>query len=316
MSSESDSDYSYAGELDQCEVEDPIVRVARVNKNGVKVRGKDIAWVEIHRFVNAKDYKESDIARKVEKEFTARKQKEYSYADVKMYHCRFSRKVGYLPCPWQIKLSFLSHCSAVTVETVDGIDEHKHEEDPQYEADPGAVFKWTEEMTKIVEDCVRNNQKPNVVKRNLTQANVFGLRKPSKVQLYNKIAAVKKKVFPSSNIVNTHQLRQRISEILEVADSEVEGFVPYWEVIDDKEGEEPRFCVVFTTKKNQGKIGCNGLLQNDATYRLNWMGFPVFVLGNVLFLNSFLKNHIDTFYSRNIHFNWKVLCNMCNSGLA
>ena len=104
------------------------------------------------------------------------------------------------------------------------------------------------------------------------------------MQLYNKIAAIKKKLFPTHQILNTHQLRQKISELLEVPDSEVDGFIPYWEVIDDKENEEPRFCVVFTTPKNQQKIGCNQLLQNDTTYRLLWMGFPVFVLATCVVL--------------------------------
>ena len=102
MASESDSDYSDAGELEQCEEEEPLARVAKVNSNGVKVRGKDIVWEEIHHFENANEYMESEIAKKIEKEFTARKQREYSYADVKMYNCKFSRKVGYLPCPWRI----------------------------------------------------------------------------------------------------------------------------------------------------------------------------------------------------------------------
>ena len=100
MSSESDSDYSDVGELEQCKEEEPVARVAKVNSKGLTVRGKDIVWVEINHFENATEYKESDIAQKIEKESTARKQREYSYADVKMYHCKFSRKVGYLPCPW------------------------------------------------------------------------------------------------------------------------------------------------------------------------------------------------------------------------
>ena len=192
--------------------------VNKVNSNGVKVRGKDIVWEEIHHFENANEYMESEIAKKIEKEFTARKQREYSYADVKMYNCKFSRKVGYLPCPWQIKLSFMSDSPAVTVETIDGVEEHKHEVDPQHAANQGAVFKWTDEQTNVIEHDLKNGRYPNVILRNLIKANVFGLRKPSKVQLYNKITAVKKKLFPSHQILNTHQLRQKVSALLEVPD--------------------------------------------------------------------------------------------------
>ena len=87
MSSESNSYYSDFGELDQCKVDDPIFRVVRINKNRVKVRVKEISWVKIHQFVNDKEYKDSDIAKKIEKEFMAIKQPKYSYADIKMYHC-------------------------------------------------------------------------------------------------------------------------------------------------------------------------------------------------------------------------------------
>ena len=48
---------------------------------------------------------------------------------------------------------------------------------------------------------------------------------------------------------------------------------------------EPRFCVIFATKKSQATLSSIDFLQTDATYRLNWMGFPVFVFGEcVLFI--------------------------------
>ena len=90
--------------------------------------------------------------------------------------------------------------------------------DPQHAANQGAVFKWTDEQTNVIEHDLKNGRYPNVIQRNLIKANVFGLRKPSKVQLYNKIAAIKKKLFTSHQILNTHQLRQKISALLEVPD--------------------------------------------------------------------------------------------------
>ena len=68
-------------------------------------------------------------------------------------------------------------------------------------------------------------------------------------------------------------------EVLETPESEVEGFVPYWEVDDENDDQPPRFCIIFATKKSKAKLSKVGFLQTDATYRLNWMGFPVFVLG-------------------------------------
>ena len=279
MASGSDTDYSDAEEIEHEESENFVARDIRVNGQGQNVRGKDVDWVEVKRFATAKEYVDSDIGKKIVEEFTSRKSREFDYADVKIYHCRYSRRVGFKPCPWMFKVSFLTRCSDVIVETNDGLMDHLHDEDPEYELNPGAVFKWTEEMNKIIEEGVVNHAKPNVIKRNLNEANLFLSRKPSKIQLYNKIAAVRKRVFPSINIVNTHQMRQRISNVLEIPASEVEGYVPYWEIDDENDEKEPRFCVIFTSKKNQEKLSSIDLLQTDATYRLNWMGFPVFVIG-------------------------------------
>ena len=135
------------------------------------------------------------------------------------------------------------------------------------------------EMTNIVMEGVINHAKPKVIKRNLKNANVCGRSLPTKTELYNKIAAVKIKVFPSSKVKNTHELRQKVSEHLNEPASDIEAYVAYSEIDDEKEDEEPRFTIIFTSKKNMGKLKDDRVLQTDATYRLNWLGFPVFVVG-------------------------------------
>ena len=281
-SSESDDDY-----IDVFEEEgesEEVVRAAKTNKNGKKVRGEDLNWVEIQRFDNAKQFKKSDIAKQLKKEFSARKKREFVYADVEIYHCKHSRKVNYIPCPWKMKVSFLSDSLDVIVETLDGLDSHEHEEDPNYADQEHSVFKWTVAQNNIIEQClkVQKNSKPNYIKRLLKKSNAFGLRQPTQLQLYNKIATVKKKLSPSENILNTFQLRQKISECVDIPESEVKGYIPYWEIIDENEKEEPRFCVVFSTVKNQRKLNSSRILQSDATYRINWMGFPMIVIGNYI----------------------------------
>ena len=121
-----------------------------------------------------------------------------------------------MPCPWQIKVSFLTHSAEVIVESLDGLGGHEHAENPEAVNKTGAVFKWTEEQTDIIEGCLRinRNTKPNFMKRKMNDKNVFGLEKPTQIQLYNKVAATKKKLFPSDNILNTYQFRQKIAEVL------------------------------------------------------------------------------------------------------
>ena len=279
MTSDNDSDYSDAE--DEVELENIVARDKQVNKDGISFRGKDVNWVEVYRFATH----ESEIGKKIADEFTVRKDREFEYADVKIHHCKFSRRVGFKPCPWNFKVSFLAHSSDVVVETNDGLEHHIHEVDEEYNQNPGAVFKWTDEMNKIIKNSEMNHNKPNKTLRLLNEANVFISRRPTKIQLYNKCAAIRKTLNPTINMVNTHQMRQKIQEVLNVPESEVEGFVPFWEIDDENDNKEPRFCVIFATKKSQATLSSIDFLQPDATYRLNWMGFPVFVFGEcVLFI--------------------------------
>ena len=48
------------------------------------------------------------------------------------YTCKHSRRTGFLPCPWTVRVIFLSDNSKVVVESVDGVNNHKHEEDPDF----------------------------------------------------------------------------------------------------------------------------------------------------------------------------------------
>ena len=147
MYSDSDSDYVDIGDnndnnaANQEDVTGDIQR--RFNADGKRVRGADIAWADLFTFANAEDYKNSDIAKTIKEEFTLRKGiREYQYADVLSYICKYSRRVGYLPCPWMLKVSFFSNSSNVLVEATEGVDGHKHEEDPEYAAAPGTMFRW------------------------------------------------------------------------------------------------------------------------------------------------------------------------------
>ena len=159
--------------------------------------------------------------------------------------------------------------------------DHSHKKDPEVVAgDKTTNFKWPDEATKIIEKMLKNNHnRPHVIRRALKESNVFGTNMPSKVQLYNKVAATKKSIFPSTSVRNTHQLRLKIADLLEEPASDLEAFVPHYEIDDVDENKDPRFNIFFSSKKNLRKLKSDRLLQTDATYRLNWLGFPVYVVG-------------------------------------
>ena len=101
-----DSDFVYVGADKPTEEIPPISN--DVEKIAANVRGADRAWEEIHRFSTAQEYKKSEVSTTLDKEFTMRKNKEYIYADVKEFECKFSRKVGYASCPVKMKVHLSS----------------------------------------------------------------------------------------------------------------------------------------------------------------------------------------------------------------
>jgi hypothetical protein len=175
----------------------------------------------------------------------------------------------------------LSHNSEVSVESLEDATEHSHEEDLEIANNKSTNFKWPDEATKIVKNNL--HARPNQILRKLKDANVFSGNIPSKPQLYNKVAAERKSVFPSECVRNTHELRRKVAEFLKEPESDTEPYVPFHEIEDSDPSKEPRFTIIFASKKNLDKLKADRVLQTDATYRLNWMGYPVFVIGKRIF---------------------------------
>ena len=97
----------------------------------------------------------------------------------------------------------------VCVEVNDDKEEHLHEEKTGDSLDDAKHLRWTEEQTAIITENLSNNvTKPNWIR------NVFGSIKPSNIQLYNKIANIKKTLYSSEKVVNTHDLSQVASTYL------------------------------------------------------------------------------------------------------
>ena len=200
----------------------------QVNSDGKTVRGKDIVWIDYEQFDTAEDYLSSDLRKKLVDEFTLRRKYEWDYADTEMYTCKFSRRAGYIPCPWRIKVSFLSNSDAVLVETCEETSDHIHEVDPDYTPDNSNLFRWPAAATAIVMTGCRNEARPKVILRNLRDANVFdGMTEPTMIQLYNKITNVKNILDKTRDILTTHDLRQKVAEHLETPESDIEAFIPF-----------------------------------------------------------------------------------------
>ena len=101
-----DADFCDIGEEtnDIGENEETNEATGRVNTNGVKVRGPDLSWIEVKRFPNVSEFSKSEYPEKFKSEFSLRKKREYDWADVYEYDCKFKRRIGFLPCSLKMKL--------------------------------------------------------------------------------------------------------------------------------------------------------------------------------------------------------------------
>ena len=253
------------------------VKGPKKNAAGKPIRGPDKSWEEIEQFEDVETFKDSEIFTTIKREFTKRKSCEYEYADVIEYSCKFARRTGFLPCPWTLRVLYPSHNREVRVESVGGVESHEHREDPDNIEEESSNFRWSEEMTRIVEDNI--HLKPNIILRKLKDANVHGRKLPTRVQLYNKISATKKAANNAYKITNTHELRQALAPLFEAPASDIEAFVPFCDIEDHNDKEDPRVSIIFTTKRNMEKMKDERVIQTDATYRLLWLDYPVFVVG-------------------------------------
>jgi hypothetical protein len=118
-------------------------------------------------FDTAQDFFTSNRYKKLKLEFTASRKRQFDYALVSDYRCKYARKVGYNPCPRKIRICFMSHCQEVKVEsTHDDHQEHLHEVDSQANINKSSSnYRCSPRMTEFIEQCVKNHGKPKVALR-------------------------------------------------------------------------------------------------------------------------------------------------------
>ena len=212
-------------------------------------RGKDVSWIILQEFENAPDFFSSDLARKINKEFTASRKRQFQYAMVTEYRCKFARKKKFQPCPWKLRVLFLSTCQRVQVESTEHCQDHVHEvEAGLCAANPSGNYAWTPQMNDFIDQCISNHGKPKVVLRNMEDAGCFeNMPRPTMTQLYNKMHAVKKALNRNPSVGDTFQLRQLIANHSEVPADIHETYIPFHEIIDE-DAKSLRFTIIFSSQ--------------------------------------------------------------------
>ena len=280
MARTDDDDFMFLNE-EQNEVEDiPEVLAAnlreiRVNGKGQKVRGKDLEWIPRSSFSSNETFKESEIYKDLRAGFTLKRKGDSEAGFTETYICRYSRRMGYVRCPKVFRVVYSSDSYDVHVEETSG--EHDHSEDPDSVSRSG-VYHWSQLATQIVTEGVSNNLKPTVILRNLRARGALSDPEPTRIQLNNKISHVKKKGNLNEPCNTTHDLRNKLKDFLENPLLDDESWVPLSEIDDSGEGQV-RITIIFGTNKTLENLKFSETFHCDATYRLTWNRYPVFVCG-------------------------------------
>ena len=267
--SDSDSDYVDIGEADETLGDGATDEVETAIASSGTGRGKDIEWLEVARYMDKTAYETYAFYLNIKKNFTMRRSRETDFSDNEHFTCKFSRKRGFLVCPLQYKVHFLTTSSEILVRSNGRC--HLHQEDTTYTTE-GPNLHWTQEQTNIVMEALKHDGSAKTVTRELRDGNVFSAGKfPSTSQINAKLAYCRSVLRKSIEIFDTFQLREKIAEKLEVPSEDTESYIAYHHVDDEDDSKDPHFCIIWTSKKLLARIS-DDFTQDDATYRLTWQG--------------------------------------------
>ena len=144
-------------------------------------------------------------------------------ATVHNYACKYSQREKFLPWRKEIRIVFPSDSSVVFVQEC---NQHEHIENPDF-IDESLVFKWSHQATDIILMGIKNGATPKVILRNMRDKNCFtSSAEPTMMQLYNKISHLKKIMNLTDHIEDTHQMRQKVENHIEVPDNDIEAYIP------------------------------------------------------------------------------------------
>ena len=72
-------------------------------------------------------------------------------------------------------------------------------------------------------------------------------------------------------------MRNKLKDYLDIPDCEDESWVPFCQIDDSKDSYEVRIVAIFATNKILSYLKTSDTFHFDATYRLNWNGYLIFI---------------------------------------
>ena len=113
----------------------------------------------------------------------------------------------------------------------------------------GPNLTWTKKQTDIVMGVLKFEGSAKSVTRALKHADVFSEGHfPSSSQINAMIAYCRSILIKRIDIFDTHELREKIAEKLEVLDEDTESYIVYHHIDDEHELKEPLFVLFGKVK--------------------------------------------------------------------
>ena len=97
-------------------------------------------------------------------------------------------------------------------------------------------------------------------------------------------------IMKDMKMIDTADLRIAIKERAEVPEDPHQAYIASYTIDDTDPEGKPRFTVTFTTSHLLTRINTT-FIQDDATYKLVWMGYPVFTSGTSTSSGRFFLTH-------------------------
>ena len=188
------------------EESDQVTVTVRVNAYGKNVRGRDLDWKDKVIYASAQEYHESPLFTEIKDQYTLKRKHDLEYGESQHFTCKFARRKKYVKCTHEYKIIFPAVDQSVIVQET---GTHLHQLDEEY-VSTSVGFCWSISATEVVMNGVKASSTPKVILRALRDQGCFpdGVE-PTKIQLYNKIAHVKKVCNLAESLDNTHDLRQK-----------------------------------------------------------------------------------------------------------
>ena len=275
-------------------------------------RGPDIIWQEVVRFEDRDKWNSSEEFKEL-KGFNMKKPWETQYAANETWCCKYSQKAHYQKCPRMVKLEFLNASQEVVL--LDNGLEHRHEVDEAHTT-LHKKYLWTPRQEEVMMPLVRNKATPTVIMRELQRQDATNVR-----GIYPNQINTKKKymwqtmVMENMVLLDTADLMNFINEhSAEPEDPNEAYIVDHTLDVSDVIGRKPRFTVTFATKNLLQRIN-DSFIQDDATYKMNWAGYPILThgvsteTGRFFLTHVTLSSHEDTAYANNYSFVKRILEN-------